>query len=96
MMSIYGPPNWNACEDAQAGFEGLDLQAHIARGKRLWAMLGEDPHADTFWDVVAPLVHALAAAGAEDAGYGEGFSAATACEQLMHEIAIAHRQEELS
>lgn len=74
-------------------FGCLDLQDHIAHGERLWAMLGEEPHADAFWDVVSPLVHALAAKGATKAGYGEGFSATTACEQLMHEIAIAHREE---
>lgn len=90
MKSIYGPPSWNAREEAEAGLEGLDLQGCVARGNRLWAQSGEEMRADNFWNVVAPLVHALAADGAEYAGFGEGFSAATACEQLMHEIALAY------
>lgn len=91
MRSIYGPPSWNARAAAETSYRELELQEVVARGKELWAKLGEQPHADTFWDVVAPLVHALAAEGATKAGYVGGFSAATACEQLMHEIAFGHQ-----
>jgi hypothetical protein len=94
MMSNYGPPNWNAREEAKAGLEGLDLQGSVALGNKLWAQSSEEMCADNFWNVVAPLVHALAAGGAEGADFGDGFSAATACEQLMHEIALAYGIEE--
>jgi len=94
MSSIYGPQNWNSREAAEVGLENLDLEGVVAHGNELWARLGVEPHADEFWDIVAPLVHALAAEGAENAGYGSGFSAATACEQLMHEIALGNRSRD--
>lgn len=90
MTTIYGPKDWDAREAAECGLQDLQKQAVIEHGNKHWNRLGEQPHADAFWNVVAPLVHALATDGAGEAGFGEDFSAATACEQLMHEIALAY------
>ena len=68
----------------------VDEREVVELGQELWERLGEEPHADAFWDVIAPLVHALAAREPEEAGYGPGFSAATACEQPMHEVGLRH------
>ena len=86
MKTTYGPEDWNPRECAEEAIENLDLDNMIEDGRRKWTELNNYPHADTFWDVIAPMVYALAAE--PDAGYEPNFSTATACEQLMHEIAI--------
>lgn len=95
MTPIYGPPIWNAREDADASLERTNLQGPVARDKEFWAKLGEEPYAGTFCDVVAPLVHALAAEGPIEVEYDGGSLAVTACEQLMHAFALGHQLGEL-
>ena len=86
MTTIYGPQGWDARQAAEEESEGYDLSGVIERGREMWAALGYCPCADDFWDVVAPMMYAVAVQSPDEAGYGKGFSAATACEQLMHEI----------
>ena len=97
MTAIYGPAHWKAKE---AGInQAIDedrIQNSVEWGRVLWALTGEEPTADTFWDVIAPMMIALAAESPEKAGYGEGFNAASALEQLMHEIAHYREQALLS
>ena len=88
MTSVYGPQGWNPREAAAECVADLDHEGMVERGRAMWEALGSQPHPDEFWNIVAPLVHALAAKDPDEVGYGKGFSAATACEQLMHEVQL--------
>lgn len=87
---------WSARTAAAELMEVTDLETDISAGRDLWSRLGEEPHADAFWDVIHPLTLALGAVPSDEAGYGEGFSVETALEQLLEEVRARRLKHELS
>jgi len=85
----------DARAEAESAIDDVPQLTDARLGEEYFDRLGEFASADTFWDVVVPMVSAIGAVDPVDAGFAEAKNVETALEVLLEVVRIRRARGEM-